>query len=296
MQYSYNPPILIIIDFDTKIRIYQQLQQLSTMKILQSYINEKRILLNGKPLVNNQYVANSDVITIQLPNEKIDYSLDRESINVVYEDDILLIVNKPRHIIIYDIKKDSANTLCSHVARYYYDTKQQHTIHYLHRLDRDTSGCVIFVKHKFFKPNLDVALANKDIKRDYVALINGKLNKDITINAPIGNVNHDKTRRRVDFKHGKNAITYVKILGYIGNNTLVKCSLQTGRTHQIRVHMAYIGHCIVNDVLYSNTTNNDLCLHSYSVSLLHPLTQQKLYVKCDDIPFLSKEDILKYKL
>lgn len=286
---------LFVTSFKNEAMIYEQLNTLSPQKIIQSYINEKRILINGDPLVKNFATKPNDKVVIELKEESIDYALDPQEASIVYEDDVLLIVNKPKNIIIYDIDKNASHTLASHVATYYANTNQSHGIHYIHRLDKDTTGCVVFVKYAFFQPGIDQQLRNRQLKRTYIALAKGIIDKDLTIDKPIGRDRHDKKLRRID-NNGKPAITHVKVLGYIDGNTLVQCSLETGRTHQIRVHLQSINHPLVGDPWYGSGETIGLCLHSYQVKLIHPLTGQQLVVTCSDIPFIDKNKRQQFDL
>lgn len=286
---------LTISSFTENQMIYEQINTIAPSKLWQAYINQKLVYLNDKPLVYNQKVNHDSIVSLQLPEETIDYACDKDSMPIVYEDDIFLIVNKPKDIIIYDVDKNAQHTLCSHVAKYYQQTNQSHGIHYVHRLDKDTTGCCIFIKHQFFVPGIDGQIRNRSLKRNYIALAHGRIEHDLTIDQPIGRNRHDKKLRRVD-PNGQQAKTDVKVLGYIGNNTLIQCDLHTGRTHQIRVHLSYIGHPLVGDSWYGKADRFGLCLHSYHVQVIHPITLKPLHVFCHDIPFLTDEQIHKFKL
>ena len=284
---------LTMTGFDPNEMIYAQINRVAPQKLWQAYINDKKVVIDGKPLVKNQCVAMDALLSVDLPIEKIDYSCDEQTMDVVYEDDALLIVNKPKGIIIYDITKDAKHTLCSHVAKYYHDTHQSHGIHYVHRLDKDTSGCCIFVKHQFFVANLDAQIRERTLKRNYVALAKGRIKQDMRIDKPIGRDRHDKKLRRID-PNGQQAVTDVKVLGYIGDDTLIQCDLHTGRTHQIRVHLASINHPLVGDPWYGTPHKKGLALHSYHVELIHPITDETLQVRCRNIPFLSRKQVETY--
>lgn len=239
---------------------------------------ENRIKVNNKLIKENILLKENDIIDIDIiKDETNDIEETYFNLDVLYEDDYLLIVNKPIGVIIHD--DNSANTLDNCVAYYYKSTNQRHKVYHVHRLDKDTSGAILYCKQPYLLPLLDKMLQDKKIQRTYLALIVGSINKKMTINKPIGSDRHHNNRYVIS-STGKQAITQIEPLKKANNNTLIKCKLKTGRTHQIRVHLASISHPIVGDTIYGNTTAERLMLHSCSISFTHPVTNEKLEIVC----------------
>lgn len=239
----------------------------------------KAILVDHQPVQHNPLIACENQLVIQLPHEEIDFIPQYIPFDVLYEDEVLLVINKPIHHIIYPEHKDEMNCIVNAIAFYYQQTNQCHAIRPIHRLDKDTSGILVFSKQAFFQAYFDEALATKKIKRHYLALIEGTISKPLTINANIGKDRH-ANKYRVS-KSGQNAITHVKPIKS-GAISLVECQLETGRTHQIRVHLASIQHPLLADPLYGHpsTLISRVALHSSHLELFHPLTNERLVVDC----------------
>lgn len=166
------------------------------------------------------------------------------------------------------------------VAGYYQSTNQKHRILHVHRLDKETSGCILYCKQSYLISFFDYCLANNLIQRDYLALVSGVITKEMTIKKKIGKDRHTKNKYRIS-KNGKEAITVIKPLKHKNDTTLVKCNLMTGRTHQIRVHLHSIGHPVIGDTIYQGKKYSRLMLHSYQISFIHPVTNKKIKVQSD---------------
>ncbi|MBB6675702.1 RluA family pseudouridine synthase, partial [Cohnella nanjingensis] len=182
--------------------------------------------------------------------EKRDFPSDWMELNVLYEDDFTLVVNKPSGYEVHPSEKGQRHTLAHAVAAYYEMTNQDVRIRHIHRIDKETTGPVLYAKNEFAHYQYDKEMREKKIERIYVALAEGELpqNKG-TINLPIGQDRHHSTRRRVS-ETGDPAITHYEVVQRYEGYTLVRLRLETGRTHQIRVHMAAIGHPLAGDGLY----------------------------------------------
>lgn len=212
----------------------------------------------------------------------IDFIPQYKNIRIVYEDDFILVLNKSAGMNVHPDKKTGKDTLCNYVAYYY---QQQHLdlpIRYLHRLDYDTSGLIMFCKCSLIQALLDDELAHKKIKRSYLALVNGipPVEKQ-TIKTCIARDRHHANKMRVS-NHGQMAITHYHVIKTYKNKTLLECSLDTGRTHQIRVHLASIGHPIIGDVLYGNPSKEikRQALHAYRLEFTHPITNEHIQLEC----------------
>ncbi len=214
-------------------------------------------------------------------------------IDVLYEDDHVLILNKPAGMDTHPNGPEQSDTLAN-AALYHLQCQGELLVpRHIHRLDRDTTGAVLFAKTALAGGILDKMLEEREIKRTYLALAEGCIQKKKgTINEPIGRDRHDQTRRRVS-KTGQHAVTHYQVLEYRKQEdlTLVKVRLDTGRTHQIRVHFSHIGHPLAGDRLYGGSgLFHRQALHAAHIELLHPFTREK--ISCH-APFLDKKPIFK---
>ena len=253
---------------------------------------KKHVFVNQKPINWLSIIHPHDKITLIFDEE--DYpekSILMGKANLVeelYQDEHIIIVNKPEGM------KTHANeptelALLNHVSAYVGST-----CYVVHRLDKETSGAVLFAKNPFILPILNRLLENKEISREYWALVQGVFPKKRQIYTDkIGRDRHDRRKRLVDNKNGQYAETQVTKLKEIGNNTLIKCQLKTGRTHQIRVHLAHQGHPIVGDPLYNPQKAKRLMLHAHRLTFTHPFTLEKLSIEAFSESFeegLKKEN------
>lgn len=230
------------------------------------YSKPGHILVNGRQEEINYLLKKDDKLEL-----KDDLTLDiiplNKKLNIIYEDDYLLIVNKPRNILIHsDGNLNNSNTLSNVVANYYKNKGLDIPVRYIHRLDKDTTGIVIFAKDPLTEAYLDDLIDKRILHRDYLAFVEGSLEKDIVINKPIGRDRHVNNKYRIS-NTGKEAVTTVKVVKKYKKYTLVRLSLKTGRTHQIRVHMASISHPLCGDTLYGGSLKyiDRPALHSYYV-------------------------------
>lgn len=245
---------------------------------------KKNVTVNSQAVNWQSLVRRGDLIQLNFDNT--DYPVkkipmgNKALIDCLYQDEHLIIVNKIEGI------KTHANepneiALLNHVSAYV-----GQTCYVVHRLDMETSGAVLFAKNPFILPILNRLLEKKAIKREYWALAQGQFSeRTIIYREPIGRDRHDRRKRVVDHEHGQTAITQVALLKQYPNVSLVKCQLQTGRTHQIRLHLAYHDHAIVGDPLYSQQTAPRLMLHAHQLSFTHPLTLEKINVEAPSVTF-----------
>ena len=217
----------------------------------------------------------------------IDFDEDNSNIvatnmdlNILYEDDFLLILNKPAGVPVHPSASHICDTL-SNGVKWYFDSKDLHRkIRIVNRLDTNTSGVVIFAKNEYIHSILSLQMQNNIFEKEYIAICSGIFkDKKGTIDAPIARKENSVIERCVsDF--GDTAITHYKVLKEFNNYSELLVKLETGRTHQIRVHLAYLGHSILGDTLYGSSSPliNRQALHSYKVSFLHPISKKKLYI------------------
>jgi 23S rRNA pseudouridine1911/1915/1917 synthase len=245
------------------------------------------ILVNGSVEKPSYKVNIDDEIEIKdgfIKDTKVEAK--KMDLDIVYEDDDIMVINKPSGVVVHPGNGNYDNTLVNGLM-YYADNLSDGYEEYrpgiVHRIDKDTSGLIIIAKNNKSQEILGKYFKEHSIKREYIALIHGILDSDsVLIDAPIGRDESSRKMMKVTSKNSKSAITHVKVLKRYKNFTLVKCRLETGRTHQIRVHMKYINHPIFNDPIYSKdkATEFGQYLHSYSMEFNHPITNKKMYFEC----------------
>ncbi len=264
------------------IREFLQKFHLSRKKIHELYM-KKKVRLNGKEAHFNERLMVGDCLSIPVfEPEAIDFVPQKMKLEIIYEDDHLLIINKPAGLMVHPDQKDGMNTLVNGIAYYYQEQGISQRVRYIHRLDTDTSGGIIFAKHYLAHSLMDDWLSEKKIKRWYLALVTGTVkSKKGKIDAPIGKDRHHSARRRVA-KNGDQAVTFYQLKKQFHKYALVELELQTGRTHQIRVHMSHLGYPLLGDVLYGGCTKfgslKRQALHSARIEMLHPMTKEPLKV------------------
>ncbi|OJG29926.1 pseudouridine synthase, RluA family [Enterococcus casseliflavus] len=240
----------------------------------------KNVIVNQQPAMFHQEVRGGDQITLII--EDSDYSYQpiqlgqADKVDVRFEDEHLLVLNKPAGVKTHPNQPLEADTLLNDAAAYLAPKQQQPYV--VHRLDKETSGVVLFAKNPLVLPILGRMLENKQIFRRYQATVWGKLTQDQTIAKKIGRDRHDRRKRIIDPRNGQSAVTHVTIAHTQQKTTDVYCVLDTGRTHQIRVHLASIGHPVVGDPLYQNKPAPRLLLHGYELHLEHPFTKEQLVI------------------
>lgn len=261
-------------------------------KQIHSLRMEKRVKINGQVAIWTAPLKIKDRLEIQFfIGEKLNVQPTFYDLSILYEDDHLLVVNKPANMDTHPNSPAQFDTLANAVAFHLQAKGEYCQIKHIHRLDKDTTGAVLFAKHPFIGSILDQLLEKREIKRTYLAIVHGTLpTKKGTIKEPIGRDRHHATRRRVS-PGGQIAVTHYEVINtnQRKNISIVKCSLETGRTHQIRVHFSHIGHPLAGDQLYGgNPIFPRQALHAVKLELIHPFTEE--IIQCY-APFLDKKEI-----
>lgn len=257
---------------------------------IQNMIKDGFILVNENKVKNNYEVKSNDIIDIDLEYKK-DVQIKAQDIklDIVYEDDDLFVINKPSGMVVHPANGHYDDTLVN--ALMYY-TNHLSGVNgdirpgIVHRIDAETSGLLIVAKNDYSHNILAEEIANHEVKRTYLALVHGVINEDsATIDAPIGRDINNRKKMMVTDENAKDAITHIKVLKRFKKATLIECKLETGRTHQIRVHLAFINHPIVNDYVYGLKKVNDLgfgqMLHAKEISFKHPKDGRMMHFEVD---------------
>ena len=249
-------------------------------RLLYKLIKLNKIELNHKPCDTRKTGNLEDTITV-----KFDYEEDNSNIvptkmdlNIIFEDDWLLVVNKPAGIAIHPSVLHYSDSLCNGIRFYFDKIGLKKKIRPVNRLDLNTSGLVVFAKCEYIQECLINQMKNNQFKKEYLAVCDGIFNeKSGTINLPIARKRNSIIERCIS-ENGQTAITHYEVLKEFNNYSLVKCSLETGRTHQIRVHMSAIGHPLLGDSLYGSISDliNRQALHCYNLQFIHPVYNNDL--------------------
>ena len=252
-------------------------------------IKENFIFVNNKKVKNSYKVELNDLIEIKEGFIKpITVKAKKMDIDIVYEDEYLMVINKPSGLVVHPGNGNYDNTLVNGLMYYtnnLSDIGEKFRPGIVHRLDKDTSGLMLVAKDNKTHELLSDDFKNKRIYREYIALVDGVIQtQKATIDAPIKR-SKDNFEKMTVASEGKKAITHLEVLKKYPKNTLIKLVLETGRTHQIRVHLAYIGYPIHNDPVYNNKKSDEFgqFLHSRYIKFIHPITNKVLEFE-EDVP------------
>ena len=257
-----------------------------TRSSAQRQIINGNVFVNGKKITKVAYkVSENDEIVVEKEEAKeIELKAQDIPIDVVYEDNDIIVVNKPKGMVVHPANGNPDGTLVNAIMAICKDSLSgiggEIRPGIVHRLDKDTSGLLIVAKNDKAHVNMSEQIKKHEVKKTYVALVRGVVKEnEATIDMPIGRSNSDRKKMAVT-KTGKNAVTHIKVLKRYDKYTLLEINIETGRTHQIRVHLAYIGYPIIGDYIYSNGKNEfgiiGQCLHAKSLEFKHPITGEKM--------------------
>lgn len=282
---------------------YKVIEEINLRDYLLSFYLSKakvyKLFLEKNVLVNNEFKSEAynllpnDIVSI-IQDEEIDFKPIDYDLDILYEDSYLLIINKPEGVIIHS-EKDDGKALSNYVAGYYKKKGYHLNVRFAHRLDMETTGVIVYCKDILTHAYMNYYISTHDIKREYRCLVQGtpKENSGKLI-YPIGSNRHD-SKKMVVTKNGKEAITNFELLYKYKGYSLLRVILETGRTHQIRLHMSHYGNPLLGDILYGGQQNRikRVALHSYKIGFIHPVTKELLEVIAkmpEDMKKLMKEE------
>ncbi len=274
----------------------ERMDDLSRVAI-QRLVSNGKIWVNGKKVKTSYKVQTGD--KIQIEEEKpVEISLKAENIplDVIYEDADIIVINKPKGMVVHPANGNPDGTLVNAVMAICKDSLSgiggEIRPGIVHRLDKDTSGIIVVAKNDKSHINLSEQIKNHEVKKTYIALVRGIVKEnEATINMPIGRSEKDRKKMAVK-RNGKEAITHFKVLQRYDNYTLLEVNIETGRTHQIRVHLSQIGYPVIGDEVYSNGKNEwnekGQCLHAKSLEFIHPTTGKNMYLEAELPEYFQK--------
>ncbi|OZM58281.1 RNA pseudouridine synthase [Lottiidibacillus patelloidae] len=259
--------------------------ELSRRALIDLKFNGGQIAVNGKEVSVRHTLVTNDELSIFFPDEKRSEILlaERLPLHIVYEDDHVLIINKESNMSTIPSKEHPTSSLANGLIHYYNENGYSYAVHIVTRLDRDTSGLLLVAKHRFAHHLLSLQQKDGDVNRTYSAILHGFLSEESgMVDLPIGR-HPDSIIERTIREDGKHALTNYEVVERTTKKTLVKLRLETGRTHQIRVHMAAIGHPLIGDTLYGGKRDgiDRQALHCCNLSFIHPFTKEKMTFESD---------------
>lgn len=255
-----------------------------TRSRVQKLIAEGFVTVCGKEVRANYKIRENDFIDVEIPEPReTQIQAENMPLDIVYEDDDMLVVNKPQGMVVHPAAGNYSGTLVNALMAHCGDNLSgingEIRPGILHRIDKDTSGLLMVAKNDRAHLGLSEQIKEHSLKREYIALVHGTIKEDSgTIDAPIGRDEKDRKKMTITQRNSKNAVTHFFVMERLGQHTLVRCRLETGRTHQIRVHLSKRGNPIVGDMVYGQKKNefklNGQLLHAHLIGFIHPRTKE----------------------
>ncbi|AWK50767.1 RluA family pseudouridine synthase [Clostridium beijerinckii] len=280
---------VINIEEGTKIREYLKTELGLSTRLIRSASIDKRIFVNDEVVKMNRILNAGEIIKIDLAkDESQDIAPEKMDIGIIYEDEDILVVNKKPFMVVHPTKSYQSGTLANGVINYFMESNQNCIVRLVSRLDMNTSGLIIIAKNQFSHGMLSKEMSENKVKKRYLAIVHGNLEKESgTIDLPIYKPEGiENGIRRVIDERGQRSVTHYKVIESFENASLVECKLETGRTHQIRVHLNSIGHPIYGDTLYGYGEEEEelikrQALHAYALDFKSPRTGEMLSLKSE---------------
>jgi len=280
---------VINIEEGTKIREYLKTELGLSTRLIRSASIDKRIFVNDEVVKMNRILNAGEIIKIDLAkDESQDIAPEKMDIGIIYEDEDILVVNKKPFMVVHPTKSYQSGTLANGVINYFMESNQNCIVRLVSRLDMNTSGLIIIAKNQFSHGMLSKEMSENKVEKRYLAIVHGKLEKESgTIDLPIYKPEGiENGIRRVIDERGQRSVTHYKVIESFENASLVECKLETGRTHQIRVHLNSIGHPIYGDTLYGYGEEEEelikrQALHAYALDFKSPRTGEMLSLKSE---------------
>ena len=252
----------------------------------QKLVKDGAVFVNNRQIKANYKVQPQDQVILTIPDMQVpDILPENIPLDVLYEDQWLLIVNKPKDMVVHPsaghMEGTLVNAVMAHCGEHLSGINGVLRPGIVHRIDKDTTGALLICKDDTVHRDLAEQLKVHSIKRRYRAIVQGNLKEDQgTVDAPVGRHPTDRKKMAVNYKNGKEAVTHYQVLERFGNATYIECRLETGRTHQIRVHMASLGHPLLGDTIYGSSKNpyhlQGQALHAMILGFVHPITREYL--------------------
>jgi pseudouridine synthase, rluA family len=270
---------------------------------IQDLIKKGKATIGGKTIKANYRLREGDIVALAIPKpEPLEILPENIPLDIVYEDNDVILVNKPKGMVVHPAAGHYSGTLVN--ALLYHCKDNLSGINgvlrpgIVHRIDMDTTGIIIVCKNDNAHQHIAKQLAEHSITRKYVAIVSGNIKEDEgVVDAAIARSKNDRKKMTVD-KDGKRAVTHFKVLERLNNYTYIECVLETGRTHQIRVHMSYLHHPLLGDEVYSNKKENTKlkgqCLHAKVLGFIHPSTNEYMEFEAP-LPEYFKEILIKFR-
>ena len=253
---------------------------------IQKLVKDGAVFVNNRQIKANYKVQPQDQVILTIPDMQVpDILPENIPLDILYEDQWLLVVNKPKDMVVHPsaghMEGTLVNAVMAHCGEHLSGINGVLRPGIVHRIDKDTTGALLICKDDTVHRDLAEQLKVHSIKRRYRAIVQGNLKEDQgTVDAPVGRHPTDRKKMAVNYKNGKEAVTHYQVLERFGNATYIECRLETGRTHQIRVHMASLGHPLLGDTIYGSSKNpyhlQGKALHAMILGFVHPITREYL--------------------